>query len=424
MFRLEGMLLVHFLFLLLDLPLYLSINHEKAHSSLRNFVHTEDDLLFNSQNRLMTNIVLFQQETCARELIQWRDENQKYSYHRQLYLMSNKFAESYQKRKEEQMKGCHAVCISIGTLKEDITTQLPAYIYTRSDNFKQWHRLCQNVELGILSMFDHDVIVRASDPAPDGTFPESFTLQPKNLIWSTTPLCSNYSITSLDGSLLSSFTSCYSGINVLNGSAADTDIPHNPPYTLPLSAINASLQSYWNQSQSLSRTFTKYGFEKVRLPPDLWSSISTYFHNNRHAISIDYQQLENLQTVNWWNSTSHRLKKIEIPPILKRYWSQLLCFYVEMWSHDGVPFSTPHKLQFDSTSGFRVFSRGSYQLAHVEDRRHTAFTVMINIDQIELFVPWVAQIYDSYGRLHEVTMTPGDILVYEVSRSQPRSLRI
>jgi hypothetical protein len=408
------------LLFLLNFHLCLGRNHDTSSSSNRRVVQTEEDLSFNYQNRLTSNIVLFQQETCARELIQWNDENLKYSYHRQLYLMSNQFAESYQK--DQQMEaGCHAVCISIGTLKEDITSQLPAYIYTRNDNFKQWHRLCQNVELGLLSMFDHDVIVRALDPIPDGTFPKPFTLQPNDLIWSTTPLCSNYSITSsLDDTVLSSFSSCYSGINVLNGSSATSGISHNDPsYTLPLSTLNTALQRYWNQSQYLSRTFTKFGFEKVRLPADLWSSISTYYHNNRHSLSIDYQQLENLHTVNWWNSTtspSPRLKRIEIPPILKRYWSQLLCFYVELWSHGHPisPFSTPQKLQFISSSGFRVFSTGSYQLPHVEDPTHTAFTVVINIDQIELFVPWVAQIYDSYGRLHEVTMAPGDILVYEV----------
>jgi hypothetical protein len=387
-------------------------------------IRSEEDLSYDSFQRIHLNLVLFDEKHCSRESRQWDELNIKYFYHRQKYQMTSQFAQKFSKNLKNKNPGCTAVCITIGTAKEHITNPLPAYIYSNSnkDDFMQWHRLCQNVEIGIISHYDEDVIVHSVHPTTEQRL-NSFTLQPNNLIWSTAPLCMKQEITTLVGDPLLTSLMCYSGILVVNGQSPDTVADSTRIFNLPLSRINETIQSSWRQSQLIHRTFTKYGFEKIRLPSDLWSSISTYYHNNRYSLSKDYRQFDNLHTMNWWNrSSSEELKRIEIPPILNKYWSQILCLYVEMWSQGVdynqekiIPKHNGQKIQYVSSTGFRVFTDASYQLPHVEDLEKIAFSVIMNIDQIELFKPWVAQLYDSSGRLHEITMLPGDILVYEVS---------
>jgi hypothetical protein len=38
----------------------------------------------------------------------------------------------------------------------------------------------------------------------------------------------------------------------------------------------------------------------------------------------------------------------------------------------------------------------------------------VNVDQVMMREPWMVEIYDFAGRLHEVEMSPGDIVYYEV----------
>lgn len=57
----------------------------------------------------------------------------------------------------------------------------------------------------------------------------------------------------------------------------------------------------WNRAHRVSRTFTEFGFNKGRLPDDLWSSISGYYHNNRDHKVIEEWDSKGLY-VNWWET--------------------------------------------------------------------------------------------------------------------------
>jgi hypothetical protein len=398
--------------------------------SFAGVINSENDLPFGLSNRLESNLVLFDSNECSKELSQWDELNLEYFHHRQQHQMTQQFSQKFSKvENASQINpiGCTAVCLSIGTTKELISYPLPAYIYSKNDDFVQWHRLCSNIEIGIISYYEEAVIVHSVNPVTNERF-NSFTFQPNSLIWSIAPLCIKQEITTLVGTILLTSSMCHSGILVVP--AGDVDSTDSSQiFNLPLSTINTTIQNNWKQSQDISRTFTKYGFEKLRLSNELWNSISSYYYNNRYSLSNDYQQFDNLHTINWWNrSSTEQLKKIEIPPILYKYWSQLLCLYVEMWSQGSeesngklIPKPFGQKLQSVSSSGFRVFSDTSYQLPHVEDMKKIAFSVIVNVDQKLVFTPWVAQLYDSFGRLHEITMSPGDILVYEVTLIPPLS---
>jgi hypothetical protein len=55
----------------------------------------------------------------------------------------------------------------------------------------------------------------------------------------------------------------------------------------------------WNRANRVTRTFTGLGFAKGRMPTELWSSISSYYYNNREHKIIEEWDSKGLY-VNWW----------------------------------------------------------------------------------------------------------------------------
>lgn len=65
--------------------------------------------------------------------------------------------------------------------------------------------------------------------------------------------------------------------------------------------VQETFKMEWNRAHRVSRTFTEFGFNKGRLPHDLWSSISGYYHNNRDHKVIEEWDSKGLY-VNWWET--------------------------------------------------------------------------------------------------------------------------
>jgi hypothetical protein len=81
---------------------------------------------------------------------------------------------------------------------------------------------------------------------------------------------------------------------------------------------------------------------------------------------------------------------------------------VEAWV--GVP------LELTDIYGMRRYEDGARLLTHVDRINTHAASLIINVDQAEIREPWMVEIYDFANRLHEIDMTPGDIVYYESAR--------
>mmetsp|Transcript_44644 Transcript_44644/g.136180 ORF Transcript_44644/g.136180 Transcript_44644/m.136180 type:complete len:192 (+) Transcript_44644:281-856(+) len=68
-------------------------------------------------------------------------------------------------------------------------------------------------------------------------------------------------------------------------------------------------------TKKATRTFTKLGFERGRLPDDLFASMSAYYYNNKdyHALEEKYQS----RFINWWEKD---VFLIQAPIDLKLEW--------------------------------------------------------------------------------------------------------
>ncbi len=89
---------------------------------------------------------------------------------------------------------------------------------------------------------------------------------------------------------------------------------------------------------------------------------------------------------------------------------------------DGKVIPERHELEtlvLETTSlyGIRVYHHGARLLAHVDRMLTHACSIIVQIGQDDIEEVWPLQIYDHAGRLHEVTMTQGDIVYYESAKN-------
>lgn len=72
---------------------------------------------------------------------------------------------------------------------------------------------------------------------------------------------------------------------------------------------------------------------------------------------------------------------------------------------------TGMKLQPSSLYGIRVYTEGAILSPHV-DRLPLVSSCIINVDQ-DVDEPWILEVYDRHDRAVNVTMEPGDMVLYE-----------
>lgn len=99
---------------------------------------------------------------------------------------------------------------------------------------------------------------------------------------------------------------------------------------------------------------------------------------------------------------------ILFPWDLSKYWQARLKLLVEKWV--GL------ELELTDIYGLRQYENGARLLTHVDRTQTHAVSLIINIAQKDVRVPWAVEIYDHANRLHEVTMDEGDIVYYESAK--------
>jgi hypothetical protein len=65
--------------------------------------------------------------------------------------------------------------------------------------------------------------------------------------------------------------------------------------------IEDTLRNEYYRSRNVKRTFTEVGFARDKLPRDLFSSMQSYYYNNRHNSLREEWETKGL-FVNWWES--------------------------------------------------------------------------------------------------------------------------
>lgn len=115
--------------------------------------------------------------------------------------------------------------------------------------------------------------------------------------------------------------------------------------------------------------------------------------------------LDNSQSCRRWEANC---SFIQIPWRLKGIWQRRLLDLVEAWA--GVP------VEQTDMYGLRQYEAGARLLTHVDRISTHSVSLIVNIAQGNLTDPWPVEVHDHADRLHEVPMTPGDIVYYESAK--------
>jgi len=167
--------------------------------------------------------------------------------------------------------------------------------------------------------------------------------------------------------------------------------------------------------------FHKVGFEKMRLPKDLYAQILTNRKKllmSKKAWSIEYcvpgmqncNRIVESETAEECHEVS-RENYFYLPldkNTLENIFGSLLPL-AEKW----IDYKT--KLIGTSVYGIRKYTRGSKLAAHVDHLKTHVISAIINIQQ-DVDAEWPLQIFDHAGNLHEVLLKPGEMIWYESAK--------
>ena len=169
--------------------------------------------------------------------------------------------------------------------------------------------------------------------------------------------------------------------------------------------IRGTLQTEWKKKDVAQRTFSPLGFSKGKLPPDVFGAMGAFYYNNRnHKYGEEWRGKGVF--VNWWDSN---VSMIQIPWSIKDYWQKRLVDLVSDWA--GVP------VEQTVMYGLRQYESGARLLTHVDRLSTHVVSLIVNVAQGGLEEEWPVEVFDHFGRLHEIVMEPGDMVYYESAKN-------
>jgi prolyl 4-hydroxylase len=154
--------------------------------------------------------------------------------------------------------------------------------------------------------------------------------------------------------------------------------------------------------------YTEIGFKKLKTPENVFKLIQEFWEANKGSKQVERWGRAYTYTNNWEIPT--HMVSVEdgklrgAGALLKsKIWNGIKPI-IEEW--------TGHSLQPTSLYGIREYGTGAILSTHV-DRLPLVSSCIINVAQ-DLNEPWPLEVYDHAGRAHNVTMEPGDLVLYEV----------
>mmetsp|Transcript_13139 Transcript_13139/g.13602 ORF Transcript_13139/g.13602 Transcript_13139/m.13602 type:complete len:393 (-) Transcript_13139:183-1361(-) len=156
--------------------------------------------------------------------------------------------------------------------------------------------------------------------------------------------------------------------------------------------------------------YTEIGFKKIKAPIAVYNALKKYYEENKANRKLEQWSRAYTYT-NHWESPSYMISVEDTGlrgagALLKsKIWEGIRPI-IEEW--------TGHKLKPTSLYGIRVYTNNSILATHV-DRLPLVSSCIINVAQEGMLEPWELEVYDHAGKAHNVTMEPGDLVLYESS---------
>jgi len=160
------------------------------------------------------------------------------------------------------------------------------------------------------------------------------------------------------------------------------------------------------QPQSM-QNYTANGFKKIRTPDHIYQELLSFWEANNENQTAEKWNRGNVYTNNWAAPTymvSVEDDKLEGGgPVLKQKIWNLAQSTIEEW--------TGQSLTGTSLYGVRVYKEGAVLSPHV-DRLPLVSSAIVNVAQ-DVDEDWPIEVIGHDGRAHNITMEPGDMVLYE-----------
>lgn len=154
--------------------------------------------------------------------------------------------------------------------------------------------------------------------------------------------------------------------------------------------------------------YTELGFGIVRTPAPAWNALKSFYNQNKAKQHQERWPRGNTYT-NHWSSPTNFISVEErqdggSAALKETIWNGVKPM-IEEW--------IGQKIYPTSQYGVRLYSEGSILSTHV-DRLPLVASCIVNVDQ-DLDEPWPIEVYSHDGQAYNVTMAPGDMVLYESS---------
>jgi hypothetical protein len=185
------------------------------------------------------------------------------------------------------------------------------------------------------------------------------------------------------------------GCNIAKNTTADSNVCRD----------NDNFRIRMNRDQPASvYNYTVKGYEKIRAPEELFSIIKEFWEANRHKAEIEWKDINVYH--NAW----------EAPPTIVHLNQQRMGGSVELqnkiWNLAKPILEewTGQYLTGVSLYGIRLYHNNSILTPHV-DRMPLVTSAIIQVDQ-DVDEPWPLEVYGHDGVATNITMEPGDMVLY------------
>lgn len=165
------------------------------------------------------------------------------------------------------------------------------------------------------------------------------------------------------------------------------------------------LEMNLRQPQSMVN-FTSAGFKKIRAPESLQKMLSKFWENNEDNDEEEVWGKGNIYT-NHWESPTYMLhvQNSELGG------GEELTQAISTVARENIEEWTGLRLRSTSVYGIRVYTEGAILSPHV-DRMPLVSSAIVNVAQ-DVDEDWPIEVYDKFGKAVNITMEPGDMVLYE-----------
>ena len=153
--------------------------------------------------------------------------------------------------------------------------------------------------------------------------------------------------------------------------------------------------------------YTEMGFTKIRAPKAVFDLLKEFWEKNKDQEREEQWPVGNIYVNHWQGPTA----MVSVEDTSLEGGGFVLKQHIWNAARDTISEWTGQQLAECSLYGIRVYKEGAVLAPHV-DRLPLVSSAIINVDQ-DVDEPWPLEVIGHDGKAHNVTMVPGDMVLYE-----------